>query len=193
MSKQVANGKDSNPLFFCKIYIYSAYTIGIMLELAPTKNVLPLLVFLESSGIDFKVTDIPGLALALIPEINNPRLTPSLIANLKLNDVLQYLPESFDTFKKEVRNIEDIVDGSKYRLPTAAFKSFCGNECLTPRGMISRNYALECVMRHIKINGLIDKDEYLIHLDEMLRDALQTYIRVTTLTSLEYLVERVFV
>ena len=164
-----------------------------MFELAPTKNVLPLLIFLESSDIEFRVSDMPGLALALVPEINNPRLTPSLIANLKLNDVLQYLPDSFDTFKKEVRNIEEIIDGSTYRLPTAAFKSFCGNENLTPRGMISRNYALECVMRHIKINGLIDKDEYLIHLDEVLRDALQTYIRVTTLTSLEYLVERVFV
>ena len=164
-----------------------------MIELNPSSNVVTLLLFLESAGIEFKITDPKGLAASLVPEINNPRLTPSLLANLRILDILDYMPESFDDFKEVAKKMQTLPSGRAYRAPSAAFKAFCGSESLNSCGKISRDSAIDAVNRHIKINGLNDlTDKYLIHLDCALQEALATKSSITTVSSLTNLVETIF-
>ena len=152
-----------------------------MFQLSPGEKLVSLLLFLESSGIDFVVTEPERFAEALAKEADNPRLTPSLLYNLKLN--VAELP----AFKK----MELLPAGDLYRKPNAAFKHFCGSEALTVAGCITRDQALECVYRYVKTKALRD-DEYGINLDQALQEALGSGLGYVQRLALVSMIESIF-
>jgi len=152
-----------------------------MFQLSPGEKLLPLLLFLELSGIDFVVTDPERFAGALAKEADNPRLTPSLLYNLKL-DVTE-----IPVFKK----MDLLPPGDLYRKPNAAFKHFCGAEALTSTGCITRDQALECVFRYVKTKALRN-DEYGINLDKTLQEALGSGLGYVQRLALLDMVEAIF-
>jgi hypothetical protein len=162
-----------------------------MFELKPGNKLISLLLFLEASGIDFTVTDRQMLVDGLIPERDNPYLTPSLLYNLKLLDIVELLPESFDGVKQIIKKMEALPPGDHYRKPNAAFKHFCGAEALTASGCITRDQALDCVYRYVELKSLRNGQD-IITLDRTLQDALGSGLGYIQGLSLANLVESIF-
>jgi len=162
-----------------------------MFELKPGPKLVSLLLFLEASGIEFTVRDPQMLMEALIPEKDNPYLTPTLLYNLKLLDIVELLPESFNAFKEIVKKMDALPSGDLYRKPNAAFKHFCGAEALTASGCITRNQALDCVYRYVELKTLRNDQDF-INLDRVLQDALSTGIGCVQSLGLTNLVESIF-
>ena len=159
-----------------------------MFQLNPGPKLVSLLLFLESSGIDFVVTDRERFVEALTKEVNNPQLTPSLLYNLKID--VSEIP-AFAGFREAIEKMESLPPGNFYRKPNAAFKHFCGSEALTVAGCITRDQALECVYRYVKTKALRN-DEYGINLDQTLQEALGSGLGYIKDLALVALVESVF-
>jgi len=152
-----------------------------MFQLHPGHTLVPLLLFLESSGMGFTITEPELFAEALAKEADDTRLTPSLLYNLKID--VSEMP----AFKK----MELLPPGDLYRKPNAAFKHFCGAEALTSAGCITRDQALECVYRYVKTKALRN-DEYGINLDQTLQEALGSGLGYVERLALLGMVEAIF-
>ena len=67
---------------------------------------------------------------------------------------------------------EKPTSSSNLRVAPPHFKSFCGTEWLTPKGLISETLAIECVNHYVKMRNL-EKDSKIL-LNEELQNALGT-------------------
>jgi hypothetical protein len=161
-----------------------------MFQLTPTK-IVDLLVFLEESRIPFTPPPNDVLAAALVKEIDNPMLSPSLLESLGLFDVVQSIPMSESTAPfLNLAKMKSLIPGTTLRTCNKAFKAFCGPENLTPTGMITRDRAMTLIKAYIERCNL--SAERWIHLDDTLRSALTTDLSHSTNHKLIELVESVF-
>jgi len=163
------------------------------IRIQPTsKNIVNTLLYLQASAIAFEVTDIGALATTLMSEIEDPKLTPQLLLNLGILQVIDHFPsgDPYDAFKNMAKTIQNLPPGTVVRTPSKAFKQFCGAAWLTSRGMISRSGALNHVKQHIQSRGL-EKSETII-LDDALKTALNTAADYIPSYTLETLIEGVF-
>ena len=161
-------------------------------QVFPTKCV-DFLVFLEQSATPFMPPSPKAVADLLIPEIDNPKLTPYLLQSLNMLDIIEHFPRTdpFIEFIHAANNLKSLPSGSLLRTPSAEFKHFCGAESLTSSGKITRDDALTCIMRYINRNMLRGTDDY-VHIDTDLRTALRATCHYYPMQRLTELVESIF-